>query len=208
MKRTSEALFGVYDFHQHPSASEGVKRPTMMQDLGSIPLYERTDLFPANAEALNKALDYNLVYKTQENEEILKLDEATIRYQIASGAYQGARIIRELDLPHFKMRHTKVNTIHRIPEEHYLNMNAEPARGLHTLNPMVKSTFNQQKVTTTGSSNAVRSKGFERDDNPKIYPRLPTGLSFRTESQRPTSDAYRLNGTLVDPIATFPKLGF
>ena len=180
----------------------------MKQDLGTIPVYERADLFPADATALNKALDYNLVYKTQENEDILKLDEATIRYQIASGAYSGARIIRELDIPHFHFRKTKIESLHRIPEDHYLNINAEPPRGLHTLNPMVKSTFNQQKVKTTGASNSVRSRGFERDDNPKIYPRLPTGLPFTTETQRPTSSAFRVNATLVDPIATFPSLGF
>lgn len=189
-------------------ASQAVKKPMVTLSTGVPPMYERADLFPATASAFNKATDYNYQPNFLKDEEVYKLDEATIRYQIASGAYSGARNIRETDLPVFKMRSSEQSAIHRIPEEHWLNIRAEATRGFRTVNPVVREATIRQKVVTTGASNHMRAKGSERDFNPKIYPQLPMGLPLNVESQRPVSHEVRINNTVVETIPTFPQIGF
>lgn len=191
------------------AAAAPVKRPLVQLSTGAPPMHERADLFHATASALNKATDYNYEAHFLTDEDVYKLDEATIRYQIASGAYSGARNIRETDLPMFKMRHeNKPVCTHRIPEDHWLNIRSEAPRGFRTINPVVREATSRQKVVTTGAANHMRSKGGERDHNPKIYPQLPFGLPMNVEPQRPVSSDVRINNLLVETISTFPQVGF
>jgi hypothetical protein len=207
MKRSAEALYSIYGM-QNMAASVPVKRPLVQLSTGTPPMYERADLFPSSATALNKATDYNYEANFLADEDVYKLDEATIRYQIASAAYSGARNIRETDLPAFKMRHAQQTVIHRIPEDHWLNIRSEAPHGYKTINPVVREATSRQKVITTGASNHMRSKGGERDFNPKIYPQLPFGLPLNVEPQRPTSSDVRINNMVVETIPTFPQIGF
>lgn len=207
MKRSAEALYSIYGM-SNMVASQPVKRPMLQLSTGTPPMYERADLFAASASALNKATDYNYSPNFLKDEEMYKLDEATIRYQIASGAFSGGRNIRDTDLPMFKMRHANQTCLHRIPEDHWLNIRSEAPKGLKTINPVVREASSRQKVITTGASNHMRSKGNERDYNPKIYPQLPDGLPLSVETQRPTSSDIRINNMLVQTIPTFPQIGF
>ena len=207
MKRSAEALYSIYGM-QNMSASAPVKRPLVHLATGAPPMFERADLFPASASALNKATDYDYHANFLNDEDVYKLDEATIRYQIASGAFSGARRIRETDLPTFKMKHANKVVVHRIPEDHWLNVRSEAPHGYKTINPVVREATMRQKVTTTGASNHMRSKGGERDFNPKIYPQLPFGLPMTVEPQRPTSSDVRINNLVVETIPTFPQIGF
>jgi len=207
MKRSAEALYGIYGM-QSMAASAPVKRPQVQLNTAAPPMFERADLFPATASALNKATEYNYNPNFLTDEEVYKPDEATIRYQIASGAYSGARNIRNTDLPVFKMKHKHHTSIHRIPEDHWLNVRSEPRHGYRTVNDTVKEATARQKITTTGASNRMRSKGGERDFNPKIYPQLPMGLPLSVESQRPVSSDVRINNLLVEDIPVFPQIGF
>jgi hypothetical protein len=193
---------------QSMTASQPVKRPMVTLSTGAPPMYERADLFPATATALNKATEYNYKANFLKDEDVYKLDEATIRYQIASGAYSGARNIRDTDLPTFKLRHEQPASLHRIPEDHWLNIRSEAPRGYRTVNPIVREATTRQKVVTTGASNAMRAKGSERDFNPKIYPQLPLGLPLSVEPQRPVSSDVRINNLVVETIPTFPQIGF
>lgn len=207
MKRSTEALYSIYGM-QNMAASAPVKRPLVQLSTGAPPMYERADLFHASATALNKATDYDYNPNFLKDEDVYKLDEATIRYQIASGAFSGARNIRETDLPVFKMRHASHAVAHRIPEDHWLNIRSEAPHGYKTINPVVREATARQKVITTGASNHMRSKGGERDLNPKIYPQLPMGLPMSVEPQRPVSSDVRVNNMVVETIPTFPQIGF
>lgn len=207
MKRSAEALYGIYGM-QNMAASAAVKRPQVQLNTGTPPMFERADLFPATATALNKATEYNYSPNFLEGEEVYKPDEATIRYQIASGAYSGARNIRDSDLPVFKMKHRQHTSIHRIPEDHWLNVRAEPRHGYRTVNAVVREASARQKVASTGASNSMRAKGAERDNNPKIYPQLPVGLPLSVEAQRPVSSDVRINNLVVSDIPVFPQIGF
>jgi len=207
MKRSAEALYGIYGMQNMPLATH-VKRPMVQLSTGAPPMYERADLFPASSTAFNKATEYNYEPHFLKDEDVYNMDESTIRYQIASGAYSGARNIRDTDFPVFKMRHGVKTTIHRIPEEHWLNVRSEAPHGYKTINPAVRESTSRQKVLTTGASNNMRAKGGERETNPKIYPRLPLGLPTNVEPQRPMSYDTRINNMMVDTIPTFPQIGF
>jgi len=207
MKRSAESLYSIYGM-QSMAASAPVKRPLVQLSMGAPPMYERADLFPATASALNKATDYNYKPNFLEDEDVYKLDEATIRYQLACAAFSGGKHIRETDLPTFQMKYASQSKMHRIPEDHWLNIRAEPLRGYRTINPVVREATSRQKVTTTGASNHMRSKGGERDFNPKIYPQLAMGLPMTVEPQRPTSSDVRINQLVVDTISAFPQIGF
>jgi hypothetical protein len=207
MKRSAEALYSIYGM-QNMAASQPVKRPLVTLSTGAPPMFEKADLFPATASAFNKATEYNYSPNFLKDEEVYKLDEATIRYQIASGAYSGGRNIRETDLPVFKMKHGSQTMIHRIPEAHWLNVRSEAPKGYRTVNPVVRESTSRQKVLTTGAHNHMRAKGAERDFNPKIYPQLPVGLPMNVEPQRPVSDELRVNNLVVETIPTFPQIGF
>lgn len=208
MKRTGEALLNVYGFESVPAISAGVKRAATQLDMGVVPMHEREDLFASNASGINKGTreDYHPLFL--KDEDIQKYDEATIRYQQAAGVYMGGRLIREMDLPPFKWARSPATVYHRIAEDHFLNVAAEAPYGLNSVDPMVRAAFNHQKVLSTGASNRMRASGFERDVNPKIYPRLPTGLPFSVEPQRRTVDADRINSKMVEPISVFPPIGF
>jgi hypothetical protein len=207
MKRSAESLYSIYGM-QSMAASAPVKRPLVQLPMGAPPMYERADLFPSTASALNKATDYNYKANFLTDEDVYKLDEATIRYQLACAAYSGARQIRETDLPAFQMKYAQQPKMHRIPEDHWLNIRSEAPHGYKTINPVVREASSRQKVVTTGASNHMRSKGGERDFNPKIYPQLPMGLPLNVESQRPTSSDVRINQMVVETIPTFPQIGF
>lgn len=207
MKRSAEALYSIYG-HQNVIPAVPVKRAVVNLSSGAPPMHERSDLYPAAATAFNKATDYDYVTNFLRDEEMYKPDEATIRYQLASGAYSGGKIIRETDLPVFKMRHAKHVSIHKIPEDHWLNIRSEAKHGFRTVNPVVREATSRQKVMTTGAKNHMRTKGGERDFNPKIYPQLPVGLPLSVEPQRPMSYDIRINDATVAPIATFPSIGF
>ena len=208
MKRSAQAIYNLYDFETAPAGHEVVKRVATKLNVGKIAEYDREDLFPSSASGLNKATQYNYRVNFLEGEDVHRFDEATVRYQIAAGAYMGGRIIRQTDLPHFKLIKSPPKLSHRVPEQHYLNVRSEAPHGLHGLNPMVRESMNRQKVRTTGAHNSMRAYGFERDDNDKIFPRLPTGLPMGVEPQRATLDAERINSTMVEPISVFPPLGF
>jgi len=207
MKRSANAIYNIYDQAAMTEVSEPVKRPATKLDMGTLPMYEQSDLFASSASAFNKAMDYTYEPSFL-SEDMHKMDEATIRYQLASGAFSGGRHVRQADLPPFKLKYQNKVTIYRIPENHLLNVRAEAPRGLHAINPLVRDTVDKQKVKTTGAANSVRRSGWERYGNPKIYPELPVGLPMSTEPQRAVSDSLRINNNLVDPIATFPSLGF
>lgn len=208
MKRSAQTVYNIFDFEDVPAAAGVVKRVATKLNVGTIPMYEREDLFPSNASGLNKALEYEYQPKFLNVDEHHRFDEATVRYQIAAGSYMGGRLIRETDLPPFKWVKTQSKHAHRVPEDHYLNVRSEAPQGLHSLNPSVKASTNHQKVLSTGFHNRMRADGFERDDNNKIFPRLPTGLPMAVDPQRATIDAERINTTMVEPISVFPSIGF
>jgi len=208
MKRSAQAIYNLYEFESVPAAGESVKRVATRLKMGKIPQFDREDLFPSSANGLNKATSYDFSPNFLDGEDVHKFDEATVRYQIAAGAYMGGRIIRQTDLPHFKFIKSPPKQSHRLPEKHYLNVRSEALHGLHGVNPMVKQSMQKQKVLTTGAHNAMRAFGFERDDNDKIFPRLPTGLPMSVETQRDTLDAERINSNMVQPISVFPGIGF
>ena len=208
MKRSAESIYSIYGFEQSQQTGEMVNRPSTHLNMGLLPMYEREDLFPAPATALNKAMQYDYEPKVLDNEDVYKVDEATVRYVLASSAYNGGRIIRETDLPHFRMKHPAPTQMHRLSEKHLMDVKAEPKRGLRTVNPMVRESVTRQKVLTTGNGNKMRARGGERDFNPKIYPQLPDGLPMSVEPQRATIDATRINQSMVDTIAAFPEIGF
>lgn len=207
MKRSTEALYNIYGMEALPS-SNAVKRPLVQLNTGAPPMFERADLFAATASALNKATDYNYDPNFLKNEEVYKLDEATIRYQIASGAFNGGRLIRENDIPVFKLKHGKQVQVHRIPEEHWLNVRSEASHGFRVVNPIVRESTARQKVLTTGAHNRMRAHGAERDFNVKIFPQLPLGLPRNVEPQRPVSSDTRINSLVVPTIPVFPQIGF
>lgn len=206
MKRSSEALYNIYGKQATPSSP--VKRGMVKLNMGAPPMHERADLFPATASAFNKAMESTLTPNFLQNEDVYKPDEATIRYQIASGAYSGARTIRESDLPVFKMKHANKIAIHRIPEEHWLDIRSEAKHGYRAVSEVVREATARQKVLTTGAHNHMRAKGAERDKNPKIFPQLPVGLPMAVEPQRPTSYDTRINDNMVQTIPVFPQIGF
>lgn len=207
MKRSAEALYSIYGM-QNMVPTAPVKKPLVQLATAAPPMYERADLFPATATALNKATEYNYTPNFLKDEDVYKIDEATYRYQLASGAFSGARNIRETDLPVFKLRHQQHVSVHRIPENHWLNVRSEAPHGYKTINPVVREANARQKVTTTGASNHMRSKGGERDNNPKIYPTLPQGVPLSVEPQRSTTSDLRINNLVVPTIPTFPQIGF
>lgn len=208
MKRQNESIYNVYGFEKPQSAGEMVSRPDTHLNMGLLPMYEREDLFPAPATSFNKAMQYDYEPVVLQNEDVYKVDEATVRYVLASSAYSGGRIIRETDLPPFRMKHGMSGQKHRINEDHLMNVRAEPKKGFRTVNPMVRESVTRQKVVTTGNGNKMRARGGERDYNPKIYPQLPDGLPMSVEPQRPTVDATRINQSMVETIAAFPEIGF
>lgn len=208
MKRAAETVLNVYDFENLPRIGDVAKRAAVQLNTGSLPQYERADLFPSNASALNKATEYDYIPQWLPMDDVNKFDEATIRYQVAAGAYYGGRLIRETDIPHFKWMRTPDKKYHRISEEHMLNVRSEAPRGLHGISAAVRETIRQQQVTSTGAYNRMRADGFERDDNRKIFPRLPTGLPMAVDTQRSTLDADRINDKMVEPISVFPSIGF
>lgn len=197
----------VYDFQSIPQKSKR-SAPGVQMDLGTIPMYERSDLHPASATALNKATESDLSIQVQSKEVIYKMDEETIRYNVSAAAYSGARLVKNMDLPNFLMKSKRRKTMYMIPPSHYLNVHSEARRGLHGLDSVVRNTFGKQKVTTTGADNQVKAFGFERNTNPAIFPRLPDGLPMSIDPMRPTADGVRINQTVVEPIAVFPSIGF
>lgn len=207
MKRASDVQLEVYRGENKVRKSEPVQRILMQQSLGTIPVYERADLLPSTASALNKAMDSTPSYTFLKEEEVYKVDEATLRYNIAASNYNGGRNIVQNDLP-FRTAMAKQKSHHRIVEDQYLDVIAEPTRGLYTVNPVTRSAFNNQKTRTTGASNTMRAFGVERYVNPKIFPRLPTGIPFSVDPQRPVDDAVRINNNMVQPISSFPIAGF
>lgn len=207
MKRSAEALYNIYGMQTMPTTA-AVKRPMVALSTGAPPMFERADLFPATASALNKATDYDYQSNFLKDEEVYRPDEATIRYQIASGAYAGGRNIRETDFPVFKLKHGKQVVMHRIPEEHWLNIRSEAMHGFRTINPVVREATSRQKVLTTGPHNHMRARGGERDQNPKIFPALPLGIPRNVEPQRPVTSDTRINSLVVPTIPTFPQIGF
>jgi hypothetical protein len=208
MKRSAESIYNVYGFEKTQENGEMVNRPNTHLNMGLLPMYEREDLFPAPATAFNKAMQYDYEPVVLQNEDVYKVDEATVRYVMASSAYNGGRIIRETDLPNFRMKQPGHMQMHRLNENHLLNVRAEPKKGYRTVNPMVRESVSRQKIVTTGNGNKMRARGGERDYNPKIYPQLPDGLPMSVEPQRATLDATRINQSMVDTIAAFPEIGF
>lgn len=198
---------GVYEFQHAPKEAKRARRVDMSLPVGTLPMYEMSDLMPASASGVNKATDYTLKLNIQKEEEILKVDEAALRFNQACANYRGAHVIRQDELP-FRTTMRKDSQFFRVPEDHYLNTANEAPRGRNAVNLQAKMSFAMQKVKTTGASNNVKAKGFERDDNQKIYPRLPTGLPMSVDPMRPTSDGIRINSTIVQPIAVFPQAGF
>ena len=198
----------IYAFESDVSNAKKAKRVDMSLDVGTLPMYERADLFPASASAINKATEYNIKYNTQDAEDILKVDESSIRFNQACSNFRGARNIYQQDLPPLRIAARREVNKYKLIEDHYQNIVSEASRGMHGVNLIAKQSFHAQKVRTTGAGNNVKSKGFERDDNPKIYPRLPTALPMSVEPMRPTIDGIRINDTIVDPIAVFPRAGF
>lgn len=206
MKRSAEVVFDVFDFESNAVKSQPVQRVRLQQSMGTLPLYERADLFPASASAYNKAMDYTPALKPM-TEDIYRVDEAALRYNIAAANYNGGRIIVQDDLP-FRVSMRESKTHHKIVEDHYINISAEPEHGLHTVNPSTRSAFASQKSRPTGASNTMRAYGEERYFNPRINPRLPVGIPFSVDPQRAVDDGVRINTTVVNPIATFPSIGF
>jgi hypothetical protein len=208
MKRDFDQVkCNVYDFQSIPQKTRR-DVPGIQMDLGTIPMYEKADIQPASATALNKATDSDLKLEFQSKEIIYKIDEEALRYNTSAAAFSGARLVRNTDLPTFMMRSKRSSSKYVIPHAHYLNVQSEAKRGLHGLDNVVRSTFGKQKVSTTGADNQVKAYGFDRNTNRAIYPRLPDGLPMSVEPMRAVSDGIRINRTVVDPIAVFPSVGF
>ena len=208
MKRRQGLRFDIYDSDATTARYDVVKRVAMKHDTGKLPMYEKSDLIPADANALNKATQYDYKPVFVEGDDIYHFDEAQIRYQQAAGAFCGARNIVHQDLRPFHTRIRKHPEYYKFLDQHVVTVKSQAGHGFHAMDPNVRSTIERQKVITTGAGNRMRADGFERDDNPKIFPQLPVGLPTSVEPMRPTSDQIRLNQTLVDPIASFPSIGF
>jgi hypothetical protein len=208
MKRRQGLRFDIFDSDSSTAQYDVVKRPSVRHNTGSLPMYEKADLFPADAAALNKATQYDYKPTFLQGDDIYHFDEAQIRYQQAAGAFCGARNIVSQDIRPFTTRIRKNPEYYKFQDQHIVTVKSQAGHGFHAIDPYVRSTIQKQKVITTGAGNRMRADGFERDDNPKIFPQLPMGLPTSVEPMRPTSDQIRLNQTLVDPIATFPSMGF
>jgi len=176
-----------------------------------IPLHERSDHLPSSASAINSGLDYKPSFNGIETP--IRIDEDEFKYQVASGNFRGARIIRTDEYKYkssmrsmYKLAARRYN----IDEDHLFNVGNESRFGLHGINQTSRKTHKSQKANTVGNGNHTRYAGMERHRLSEFYPELPKSVpESMVEVNVPNRDVFRFNDKTIEDIPqAFPQNGF